>query len=270
MTAVACVVMTETPTQESVNTGYGVDIGGSGIKGALVDLDTGEFIGDRIRVDTPRPATPEAVADTVAALLDDAGWTGPVGITVPAVVRNQVAVTAANIDPAWIGTDCQELFGERLAVDGHRRSVSVLNDADAAGMAEAAYGDASTNQGTVLFLTFGTGIGSALLYSGSLFPNTELGHLNFPAMDAEKWASSAVRDREDLSYKEWAKRVDRLLHEYVRILNPARIIVGGGISKKHHKWLPELTVDAEVVPAALLNRAGIVGAALAVRDKMRP
>lgn len=254
----------------TAGTAFGVDIGGSGIKGALVDLETGEFIGDRIRIDTPRPATPAAVADAVAGLLDEAGWTGPVGLTVPAVVRDQVAVTAANIDPAWIGTDCQRLFGERLAVDGRPRQISVLNDADAAGMAEAAYGDVDTHQGTVLFLTFGTGIGSALLYNGALFPNTELGHLLFPAMDAEKWASSAVREREDLSYREWARRVDRVLQEYVRILNPSKIIVGGGISKKHHKWVPELTVDAEVVPASLLNRAGIVGAAIAVRDNMRP
>jgi polyphosphate glucokinase len=262
--------MTSTVGKRPQNTAFGVDIGGSGIKGALVDLDTGEFVGDRIRIDTPRPATPEAVADAVAGLLAEAGWSGPVGLTVPAVVRNQVAVTAANIDPAWIGTDCRRLFGERLAVDGSPRGVSVLNDADAAGMAEAIYGDIDADEGTVLFLTFGTGIGSALLYNGTLFPNSELGHLNFPAMDAEKWASSAVRDREDLTYREWARRVDRLLQEYVRILNPAKIIVGGGISKKHHKWVPELTVDAEVVPATLLNRAGIVGAAVAVHDDMRP
>ncbi|MEJ6548322.1 ROK family protein [Corynebacterium sp. USCH3] len=262
--------MAQTSRQQTRTTAFGIDIGGSGIKGALVNLDTGEFIGDRVRIDTPQPATPDAVADTVAELLDAAGWTGPVGLTVPAVVRDQVAVTAANIDPAWIGTDCQRLFGERLGTDGSPRRVVVLNDADAAGIAEARYGDASTTQGTVLFLTFGTGIGSALLYNGALFPNTELGHLNFPAMDAEKWASSAVREREKLSYKEWARRVDRVLGEYVRILNPARIIVGGGISKKHHKWIPELTVDADVVPAVLLNRAGIVGAAVAVHDGMRP
>lgn len=263
--------MTDTASNGQESTAFGVDIGGSGIKGALVDLDTGEFIGDRIRIDTPRPATPEAVADTVADLLDEAGWTGPVGVTVPAVVRGQVARTAANIDPAWIGTDCQELFGGRLTVDGSPRAVSVLNDADAAGIAETAYGSSADGEdGTVLFLTFGTGIGSALIYNGTLFPNSELGHLNFPAMDAEKWASSAVRDNEKLSYKEWARRVDRVLHEYVRILNPSRIIVGGGISKKHHKWVPELTVDVDVVPATLLNRAGIVGAALAVTHGMRP
>ncbi|MGP9723424.1 polyphosphate--glucose phosphotransferase [Corynebacterium sp. AOP40-9SA-29] len=263
--------MTDTPKNGQETTAFGVDIGGSGIKGALVDLRTGEFIGDRIRLDTPQPATPQAVADTVAKLLDKADWTGPVGITVPAVVRNQIARTAANIDPAWIGTDCQSLFGDRLTVDGAARPVSVLNDADAAGIAETAYGDSADGEnGTVLFLTFGTGIGSALIYNGTLFPNSELGHLNFPAMDAEKWASSAVRDQEKLSFKEWSRRVDRVLHEYVRILNPSRIIVGGGISKKHHKWVPELTVDVDVVPATLLNRAGIVGAAMAATHGMRP
>lgn len=262
--------MTDSSTQAAEQTGFGVDIGGSGIKGARVDLATGEFIGDRIRIDTPAPATPEAVADTVADLLDEAEWDGPVGLTVPAVVTDQTARTAANIDPSWIGTDCAKLFGKKLKVNGKKRQVAVLNDADAAGIAEARYGSAGSSEGTVLFLTFGTGIGSALLYDGTLFPNSELGHLLFPAMDAEKWASSAARDREGLSYKEWARRVDRVLEEYVRILNPTRIIVGGGISRKSEKWLPELTVDADVTPAELLNRAGIVGAALAVRDGMRP
>lgn len=262
--------MTETPRHSSEHTGFGVDIGGSGVKGALVDLDTGEFIGDRIRIDTPQPATPSAVADTVVELLDQAGWTGPVGITVPAVVRSQIAMTAANIDPSWIGTDCQELFGDRLKVKGKARKITIVNDADAAGMAESLYGDARAREGSVLFLTFGTGIGSALLFDGTLFPNSELGHLTFPAMEAEKWAASSARDREDLTYREWARRVDRVLAEYARILNPSKIIVGGGISKKHHKWVPELTVDAEVLPAVLLNRAGIVGAALAVRDNIHP
>lgn len=262
--------MTEIPTPPRGRTGFGVDIGGTGIKGALVDLDTGEFIGDRIRIDTPRPATPDAVAETVAILLEQANWEGPVGITVPAVVRNQVALTAANIDSSWVGVDCQELFGARLAVDGRRREISVLNDADAAGMAEAVYGDPAARKGSVLFLTFGTGIGSALLYNGTLLPNSELGHLTFPAMAAETWAASSARQRENLSYREWARRVDRVLHEYTRILNPGTIIVGGGISKKHHKWVPELTVDAEVIPAVLLNRAGIVGAALAACNALRP
>ncbi|MGO1948690.1 MAG: polyphosphate--glucose phosphotransferase [Mycobacteriaceae bacterium] len=258
---------------KSGSTGFGVDIGGSGIKGARVDLSTGEFIGDRIRIDTPQPATPGAVADTVSALVEQAEWTGPIGLTVPAVVVDQTARTAANIDPSWIGTDCQELFSTRLAADHPKRGapeITVLNDADAAGIAETTYGDPKAKEGSVLLLTFGTGIGSALLNNGTLFPNTEMGHLTFPAMDAETWASSAARDREDLTYREWARRVDRLLREYVRILNPTTIIVGGGISRKHEKWVPELTVDVDIVPAVLRNRAGIVGAALAVRDGIRP
>ncbi|AGP30903.1 polyphosphate--glucose phosphotransferase [Corynebacterium terpenotabidum] len=251
-------------------TGFGVDIGGSGIKGARVDLVTGEFIGERIKILTPQPATPEAVSDVVAELLAQAEWEGPVGITVPAVVQNQIARSAANIDPSWIGTDCAELFANRLAVNGVPRSVAVLNDADAAGLAEAAYGDPRVRDGAVLLLTFGTGIGSALMVNGVLYPNSELGHLLFPAMDAEHWASSAVKEREDLSYREWARRVSRVLEEYLRILNPQRIVVGGGVSRKYEKWGPFLTVDAEVFPAVLRNRAGIVGAAAAVRDGVRP
>lgn len=263
----------------SPSVGFGVDIGGSGIKGARVDLKTGEFIGDRIRIDTPQPATPEAVADTVAELLTRAEWTGPVGLTVPAVVVDQTARSAANIDSSWIGTDCHALFTKRLkkllttdtsGAATKKPVLSILNDADAAGLAEVTYGEDATREGSVLLLTFGTGIGSALIFNGTLFPNSELGHLLFPAMDAETWASSAARQREELTYREWAKRVDRLLHEYERILNPVQIIVGGGISRKFDRWGPELTADAEVVPAKLRNRAGIVGAALAVRDGIRP
>ena len=197
-------------------------------------------------------------------------WTGPVGITVPAVVQAQTARTAANIDDSWIGTDCAALFSERLAVDGRPREVAILNDADAAGIAEARYGSEAARTGAVLLLTFGTGIGSALLVNGVLYPNSELGHLNFPGMDAEKWASSAAKEREDLSYREWARRVDRVLGEYVRILNPQTIVVGGGVSRNHDKWVPELTVGVDVVPAELRNRAGIVGAAVAVREGIRP
>ena len=257
-------------TETAGTTGFGIDIGGSGIKGARVDMDSGEFIGERIKILTPKPATPEAVADVVAELLEQAEWEGPVGITVPAVVQNQTALTAANIDHSWIGTDCAELFSRHLAVDGTPREVAVLNDADAAGLADARYGAPRARDGAVLLLTFGTGIGSALLVNGTLYPNTELGHLNFPAMDAETWASSAVKEREDLSYREWARRVDRVLEEYRRILNPQRIIVGGGVSRKFEKWGPHLAVDAEIFPAVLRNRAGIVGAAGAVRDGIRP
>lgn len=259
--------MAEGSGTQSPEIGFGVDIGGSGIKGAAVDYSTGEFTTDRIKIETPRPATPDAVAETVARLLDEAGWEGPVGLTVPAVVRNQTAESAANIDPTWIGTDVDELFHRHL---GRDRTITVLNDADAAGIAEVTYGDPRARSGSVIMLTFGTGIGLALLMDGHLFPNTELGHFPYANGETETWASSAVRDREELSYKEWAKRVDGVLHEFRRLFSPGTFIVGGGISRKAEKWIPHLTVDAEVVPAELRNRAGIVGAALAVRDGLRP
>lgn len=248
------------------NLGFGVDIGGSGIKAAIVDLDTGELVSERFKILTPQPSTPDAVADVVRQLMDMAQWDGPVGITVPAVVKDQHTRTAANIDNAWLGQDVQQLFHKHLG----SREVSVLNDADAAGLAEAALGDPAARQGAVLLLTFGTGIGSALLIDGTLYPNTELGHLPFGNTEAELWASSAVKEREELSYKEWAKRVDHVLHSYSALLQPQTFIVGGGISRKADKWVPRLTVEQNVIPATFRNQAGIIGAAIAVRDGVKP
>lgn len=250
----------------SSNIGFGIDIGGSGIKGARVDLDSGEFVGERIRIDTPQPAVPEAVAATVKEILDQAEWDGPVGITMPAVISGQVAHTAANIDPSWIGTDVQELFSRHL--DG--REVTVLNDADAAGIAEAVYGDERARKGNVIFLTFGTGIGSAFLVDGQLFPNTELGHMVIDGKEAEHRASSAVKERKGLSFKQWAKRVSKVLKAYEVLFFPTLFIVGGGISRKHEKWIPLLDCKTTVVPAQLRNRAGIVGAAMAVQRHLQP
>ena len=229
---------------------------------------TGGFIGDRIRPHPRRHAGSQHRRRTTVA---GRGRTvGP-----PSRGRHRPdRATAANIDPSWseptAGVVHHPAGGRRVAGAGSAPEFTVLNDADAAGIAEVAFGDPKATSGSVLLLTFGTGIGSALLHDGELFPNTELGHLLFPAMDAEDWASAAVRTREDLTYREWAGRVDRVLHEYVRILNPTTIIVGGGISRKHEKWVPKLTVDVTVVPAKLRNRAGIIGAALAVRDGVRP
>lgn len=248
------------------NIGFGIDIGGSGIKGARVNMDDGEFVGDRIKIKTPQPSTPEAVAGTVAEILRTSEWTGPVGITLPSVIRGQVAQTAANIDAGWIGTDVHELFGRHLG----GREISVLNDADAAGIAEVAFGDPRAREGSALFLTFGTGIGSALLMDGRLFPNTELGHLKVGKQEAEEQASSAAKDRDELSYKKWAKRVSKVLNEYERLLNPGVIIVGGGISRDHERWVPLLDVGTPVFPARLRNRAGIVGAAMAVASHLTP
>jgi len=248
------------------NIGFGIDIGGSGIKGARVDLDNGDFVGDRIKIATPRPATPEAVAETVAEIVRLAEWDGPVGLTMPSVIKAQIARTAANIDESWIGTDVHELFARHLG----DREITVLNDADAAGIAEVAFGDPRARQGSALFLTFGTGIGSALLIDGHLFPNTELGHLMIGDFEAEERASSAAKDRDELSFRKWAKRVNRVLAEYERLLNPGAFIVGGGISREHEKWVPLLEVEAPVFPAQLRNRAGIVGAAMAVAAHVTP
>lgn len=247
-------------------TGFGIDVGGSGIKGARVDLDTGEFIGERIKILTPQPATPDAVAEVIAEILDEADWEGPVGITLPSVIRGQVALTAANIDESWIGTDVHELFARHLGA----REVAVLNDADAAGIAEATFGNTAAREGAVILLTLGTGIGSAFLVDGVLFPNTELGHLIVDGEEAEHRASAAVKENEDLSWKKWAKQLNRVLREYERLFFPGMFIIGGGISRKHEKWIPLLDLDTEVVPAQLRNRAGIVGAAMAADRHLAP
>ena len=246
--------------------GFGVDIGGSGVKGAVVDLRTGVFVGERVKIATPQPATPEAVAEVVGQIVNECAWEGPVGITLPSVVTQQVARSAANIDESWVGTNVHDLFTQALG----RETISVLNDADAAGIAEVAFGSDTARSGAVIFLTFGTGIGSAFLVDGTLFPNTELGHMLVDGTEAEHFASSAAKDREELSYKKWAKHVDKVLHEYDRLFNPAAFIVGGGISRHADKWVPLLTVDTPVAPAALRNRAGIVGAAMAAQDHVAP
>lgn len=246
--------------------GFGIDVGGSGIKGARVDLQTGEFIGDRIKILTPKPATPDAVAKTCKEILEIAKWDGPVGITLPSVIKTQIAHSAANIDPTWIGVDVAQLFRTHLG----DREVSVLNDADAAGLAEVRFGDKAASQGAVILLTFGTGIGSALLIDGTLYPNSELGHMIINNKEAEHFAASRIKDEEGLGYKAWAKRVDIVLEELTRLLHPTVFVVGGGISRKSDKWVPHLKTTTPVVPAQLRNRAGIVGAAMAVQVGLKP
>ena len=247
-------------------TGFGVDVGGSGVKGGVVDLETGELIGDRIKLLTPQPSTPEAVAETVAEIIRQAEWDGPVGITLPSVVTGGVARSAANIDKGWIGTDARALFSDAL---GGKR-VTVLNDADAAGIAEDALGAGRDAKGVLILLTFGTGIGSAILHDGVLLPNTEFGHMEVHGKEAEHRAASSVKEKKDLSYKEWAAEVSRVLTRFEDLLWPDLFIAGGGISRKHEKWIPHLTNRTPVVPAALLNTAGIVGAALAVETGIAP
>ncbi|MEV0333831.1 polyphosphate--glucose phosphotransferase [Nocardia sp. NPDC050717] len=245
---------------------FGIDIGGSGVKGALVDLSTGLLTHDRIKIATPQPSTPDAVAGAVAELVAQAGWDGPVGLTMPCVVLDGHARTAANIDPGWIGTDARALFAKALG----GREVTVLNDADAAGLAEDTYGAARELDGLTLLLTFGTGIGSALLYNGTLVPNSELGHLVVEGDEAEHLAAASVKDREELSYPQWAQRVSTVLRHLEDLFWPKVIVAGGGISRDHEQWIPLLTNRTPVIPAVLKNTAGIVGAAMAIEGGIAP
>lgn len=235
----------------------GIDVGGSGIKGAPVDLLTGRLVADRVRIATPDPSTPDAVAEVVAKLVDQVGVAGPIGLTLPAVITDGVVRTAANIDPSWIGVDATELFGRATG-----RPVSVVNDADAAGIAEVRFGAAAGRPGVVVMITLGTGIGSALFIDGVLVPNTELGHINLHHGEAEDWAADSVREREDLSWKKYAARLEEYLQLMQRLLWPDLIIIGGGISKKAEKFLPLIDAGTQVVPAQMQNEAGIIGAAL--------
>lgn len=238
----------------------GIDVGGSGIKGAPVDLRTGELSAERLRVETPQPSSPDAVAEVVATLVEhfaDLLGDGAIGVTVPGVVTHGVVRTAANIDQAWIGTDADALFTGRLG-----RAVHVVNDADAAGVAEARFGAARSTKGLVIVTTLGTGIGTALLLDGKLVPNSELGHLEIDGFDAESRAAYSVRENEDLSWADWAARLQRYYGVLEDLLWPALIVVGGGVSKKADKFLPLLHLRAPIVAAALRNEAGIVGAAV--------
>jgi polyphosphate glucokinase len=242
--------------------GFGIDIGGSGVKGAPVDLDAGRLETERFRIPTPQPATPEAVAEVVAQVVAHFGWSGPVGVTFPAVVSGGVTRTAANVDHAWIGTDADALFSEAIG-----QPAAVLNDADAAGVAEMRFGAGRGRNGVVLVTTLGTGIGSALFTDGVLVPNTELGHLEIDGHDAESRASDAARDREDLTWSQWAERLQRYYRRVEDLFWPDLIIVGGGVSKKAERFLPLLDLRTEIVTAELLNGAGIVGAALQAADR---
>ncbi|MCG8419310.1 MAG: ROK family protein [Proteobacteria bacterium] len=235
----------------------GVDVGGTGIKAAPVDIATGQLRTERIRLLTPRPATPDAVAGTIAELVTHFQHTGPIGCGFPAVIRWGQVFTAANIDKSWIGTDAQHLFERTTGCP-----FQILNDADAAGLAEMRVGAGKGRMGTVLVVTLGTGIGTALFVDGNLVPNTELGHIEIKGRDAETWAAESVREQKRLTWKKWTRRLDRYLRAMHAYLWPELIIIGGGASKRHDRFIPNLTVDTEVVPAQLRNEAGIIGAAL--------
>ncbi|TJZ77491.1 polyphosphate--glucose phosphotransferase [Chitiniphilus eburneus] len=251
--------MTQTSVNAATKAVLGIDIGGSGIKGAPVDVQTGELLGERIRLDTPQPSTPQAVATTVRQLVEQFDWKGPLGCTFPAIVHNGVTMSAANVDKSWIQAPAEQILADAVGLP-----VKLVNDADAAGLAEVVFGAAKGLTGKTLVLTLGTGIGSALIVDGKLITNTEFGHVIFPKDDiAEKYCSAKVKEDLDLKYKQYAMRLNEYLLHLQLLLSPDRVIIGGGISKKHDKFIPELTgLRFPVVPAALKNDAGIVGAAL--------
>lgn len=242
----------------------GIDIGGSGIKGAPVDLAVGDFAADRIRIPTPAKSTPANVAAVVAEIVAEFApqiGDSPVGITIPAVVTHGVTRSAANIDSSWIDAPAAEIFAERLG-----REVVLVNDADAAGMAEVKYGAARGEAGMVLVTTLGTGIGSALVYRGVLVPNTELGHLEIDGFEAEKRAAASVKTAEGLGYARYAARLQRYYETLVALFWPDLIVVGGGVSRQSEKFLPRLELKVPIVAAELRNRAGIIGAAWLAAD----
>ncbi len=243
----------------------GIDIGGSGIKGAPVDLATGEFVDKRLRIVTPEESTPMNVAAVVGEIVEHFAGTigdGPIGVTIPAVVTHGKTRSAANIDKSWIDAEAEKIFEEHLG-----RDILLVNDADAAGVAEVHYGAAAGHPGLVLMTTLGTGIGTAILYRGVLIPNSELGHLEVDGHDAETRAAASIKEKEGLSYKEWSKRLQRYYERLEALLWPDMIVIGGGVSKNSDKFIPRLKLNAEVVPAKLLNTAGIVGAAWLAADR---
>ncbi|WP_214106751.1 polyphosphate--glucose phosphotransferase [Acrocarpospora catenulata] len=239
----------------------GIDIGGTGIKGAPVETRTGKLVAERCRIPTPQPATPDAVAGVVQQIIDHFGWTRRVGITFPGVIVDGEIRTAANVDRSWVGLEGAAVFG---------KEAHLLNDADAAGIAETTFGAGKGHDGVILMLTFGTGIGSALFTGGKLVPNTEFGHLEIRGKEAERRASEIVREHKNLSWSDWSERVQEYLTHMERLLSPNLIIIGGGASKKSDKFLPHLKTRAPIVPATLLNEAGIVGAALAATEPISP
>lgn len=239
----------------------GIDIGGSGIKGAPIDPETGELLAPRYRIPTPKLGKPKPMANVVAAIAQHFAWHGPIGCGFPAVVKDGVVHSAANIHERWIGTDASSLFAKATCCD-----VFIINDADAAGLAEMTFGAGRGRQGVVLVVTIGTGLGTALFTDGHLVPNMELGHLEIDCEEAELHASDAARTREKLSWKRWSKRLNTYLITLERLLSPNLIILGGGVSKKHEKFIPKLTLQTEIVPALLGNQAGIIGAALAAQQ----
>lgn len=242
----------------------GVDVGGSGIKGAIVDTTSGNLVSERIRIETPQPATPEAVGLTIKELASQHGWTGPIGIGFPAAIQHGIARTASNIDKAFIGTSVSELFSTQTGCP-----VYVANDADVAGLAEMRFGAGKDHHGVVLIVTIGTGLGTALFTNGQLLPNTELGHIYLDnGIEAERFASEAAKDADALKWKQWGTRFNHYLTAMEALLWPDLVILGGGASAKMEKFASQITIKAPVVPAKFLNQAGIVGAALYAQSQL--
>ena len=240
----------------------GIDVGGSGIKGAPVDTETGQLLAERIRIKTPKNGEPEPIAEVVKQIAQSFNWSGPIGIGFPAPIKAGVAMMAANVSEKWIGMNANALFTKVTGCD-----CTLVNDADAAGLAEMTFGAGGGQPGTVIMITLGTGIGTAIFHRGQLIPNTEFGHLEINGVDAEFRASAFARERDKLSWKKYAKRVNKYLNTMEKLFWPDLFIVGGGISKDSEKFLPLLTIETPVVPAQLLNEAGIVGAALGALHK---
>ena len=250
-----------------MSTVLGIDIGGSGVKGAPVDLEAGDFAADRFRIETPERSTPDNVVRIVGEIIDhfaDTLGDAPVGITVPAPVRHGVTPMMANLDEAWEGLQADKFFADKLG-----RSVTLVNDADAAGLAEVQYGAAKGTQGVVILTTLGTGIGTAVINDGILLPNTEFGHIEIDGHDAESRAAMSVKENEELSWSEWAERLQRYYSELEKLLWPDLFVVGGGVSKKHEKFLPLLDLKTPIIPATLKNKAGIIGAAWLAEQQAR-
>lgn len=246
---------------ETANIALGIDVGGTGIKGALIDLDTGAVVSERFRLDTPHPAVPQVVADTIVAVADHFDFDGPVGVAFPGVVLDGVVKTAANLHPDWIGVSLADLVGPRL------RGASVfLNDADAAGLAEAHFGAAKGVAGIVLIVTLGTGIGTAMINDGRLVPNSEFGHLELDGVDAETYAAASARERNGHSWEEWGAHAEHYLKHLEGLVWPSLFVLGGGIAKNPELWLQYLNPRTPIVLATTINNAGIIGAADATQQ----
>ncbi len=250
-----------------MSTAFGIDIGGSGMKAAPVDVSTGELLDKRLRIPTPKPGTPDQLSAVVNELVGSFGWTGPVGCAFPAPITGRSIKWIAHLDDSWAGVDVAATMSDRIGAQ-----VTVINDADAAGIAEMTHGAGANRPGTVCFTAFGTGIGSAMFVNGILVPNTEFGHLYLDGQvnDVETWASAQARERDNLDWPEWAARVRRYLEHLERIVSPNLFILGGGISKQFDRWGPLLDVETEVAVARMRNNAGIVGAAMVSADEMGP